>query len=78
MDQVVIVIEMEAKAIQQQNMGMTQNHQAPMHQWDVARVVATTSFVSQPQEQAELTPSSRGINYLSSVGGLRHGHLSEK
>jgi len=35
-------------------------------------------FVIQPQGQAELTPSSRGINHLSSMGGLRHDHLSGK
>jgi len=39
---------MEAKAIQQHNIGMTQSYQVVMHQWDAARAATTISYVSQP------------------------------
>jgi len=42
---------MVANAIQQQ---MTLNHQTTMNQWDVARAIAATFIVNQPQEQMGL------------------------
>jgi len=41
-----------------------------MHQWDVARAVATTTFASQPQGQARLTKFRRS-NPLKFSGKIR-------
>jgi len=58
-NQIVRTIEMMTNAIQQQNMAMAQNHQAAMHHWETARSAATTSHVSQSQEQMRLTEFMR-------------------
>jgi len=55
----VVSSGMEAKAIPQQDRVMTQNHQAITHQWDAARVVATTTSASQLHGQVGLTKFRR-------------------
>ena len=59
MNQISRVIKMMANATQQQNMTMTQNHQATMYHWETTRSTATISYVSQSQEQMGLTEFMR-------------------
>lgn len=54
MSQIARAIEMISNAIQQQNMNITQNHQATMQQLNTTRSVASASSISRPQDQMGL------------------------